>query len=455
MSDWQRHLEVEEDRHLSELFEFLRIPTVSALAEYAPDVRAGADWLSARMRAAGVPTVEVLETGGSPLVFGYWSAAHQQRTALIYGHYDVQPPDPLELWTTPPFEPTLRDGRLYARGAADDKSGVMIALTAVEALTHGGNAPPVNLIFFFEGEEEIGSPNLAPFVHAERERLACNMVLSADGGMYGPDQPSLTVSTKGLAGCALTLRTARTDMHSGKYGAIVPNAIQSIVQLAASLHAGDGRVAVDGFYDDVRPLSLEDRDQIAAVPFDEAELRADTGIEALWGEPHYTPQERGGSRPTLDFNGIWGGFQGEGAKTVTPSEAHLKITCRLVPDQTPDKVLTAIERHIERNAPIGARVSVERLPGSALPFAIPLDHVGLQTARGVLRDEYGVEPLVVREGGTLPVAETFQRELGADMVFFAFSAPGSQAHAPNEWFRLEDFRRGRRAWARLLTALAH
>ena len=454
MSDWRQYLEAQEERHLSELFDLLRIPSVSALPEHRDDVRRGAAWLASRLRAAAVPAVEILETGGSPLVYGRCQVGAEQPTALIYGHYDVQPPDPLGLWTTPPFEPTLREDRYYARGSADDKSGVMIAITAVEALTSGGDAPPINLIFFFEGEEEIGSPNLAKFVHTERERLACDLVISADGGMYGPEQPSLTISTKGLAGCAVTLRTANTDMHSGKYGAIVPNAVQALARLAATFHTEDGRVAVDGFNDDVRPLSADDRANIAAVPFDEVALRAETGIEALWGEPSFTPLERAGSRPTLDFNGIWGGFQGEGAKTVTPSEAHLKISCRLVPNQDPERILDAIEQHVERYRPIGARVDVDRLPGSARPFEIPLGHVGLETARNVLRAEYGVEPLVVREGGTLPVAEIFQRELGADMVFFAFSVPGSHAHAPNEWFRLEDFRRGRRAWAQLLIALA-
>ena len=451
---WATYLAQHEARHLDELVTFLRIPSVSALPTHRADVETAATWVADRLRSAGVPNVEIIPTGGHPLVYGRWHVADDRPTALIYAHYDVQPPDPLDLWESPPFAPVIRDGRLYARGAADDKAGLVIAITAVEALARAQGGPPINLVFFFEGEEEIGSPNLPALVRAERERLACDAVVSADGSMYGPDAPSLTVSTKGLAGCQVDLRTADTDLHSGEYGAAVPNAVQAMAQLAASFHTPEGRVAVAGFYDRVRELPAEERAEIAAVPFDEAAFLQGTGATALWGEPGYSPLERRWARPTLDLNGLWGGFQGAGAKTVTPCEAHVKITCRLVPDQEPAEIVALLEQHVAEHCPPGAQATVTPLPGAARPFAIRRDNPALLAAASVLRELFAKEPLITRSGGTLPVAEVFQQELGADMVFFAWSMPDCNAHAPNEWFRLEDFERGRRAYCAYLTALA-
>lgn len=451
---WESYLAEHESRHLDELFELLRIPSVSALPQHHDDIRVAATWVAERLRRAGVPDVEILATDQHPLVLGRWQVDPGQPTALIYAHYDVQPPDPLDLWETPPFEPTVRDGKIYARGSGDDKAGLFTTIAAVEALAQTTGAPPVNLIFFFEGEEEIGSPSLAKLVHAERDRLACDTVLSADGGMAGPDQPSLAVSTKGLAGCQIDLRTARTDLHSGEYGAAVPNAVQTIARLVASLHDDEGRVAVAGFYDAVRPPTDAERADIASVPFDDAAFTTEVGTKARWGEPGWSTLERRWLRPTIDLNGIWGGFQGDGAKTVTPCEAHAKITCRLVPDQDPAKIVDLLRRHVERHAPRDVEVSVVALPGSARPFAIRRDDPSLLAAGRVLTEMYSKEPLIVRTGGTLPVAEIFQRELGAEMVFFAFSQIDSGAHAPNEWFRIEDFRRGTWGYCALLTELA-
>ena len=447
------YLERNADRHVAELRAFLSIPSVSALAAHRPDVLAAADWLADRLRAIGVPEVALLPTGAGPVVTGHWSVPGQP-TALIYGHYDVQPADPLDLWETSPFAPTLRDGRLFARGASDDKGALLAALNGIEALIKTDGAPPIGLAFFLEGEEEIGSPSLPDLVHAERERLACDFVVSADGGMYGREMPSLTVATKGLAGCQIDLRTAATDLHSGQFGAAVPNAARSISQLVASLHDADGRVAVAGFYDRVRDLTAEERAEIAAVPFDEAAYLAGIGAPAAWGEPGFSPLERAFARPTLDVNGIWSGFQGEGAKTVTPASAHAKLTCRLVPDQDPDEILDLIERHVAGHQPTGAEARIVRHPGSARPFAIRRDHPALVTAGATLRDLYGRDPLVIRLGGTLPVAEIFQRELGADMVFFAWEMPDTQLHAPNEFIALSDFRLSARAYAAYLPALA-
>lgn len=452
---WDSYLSENEQRHLDELYDFLRIPSVSALPTHHPDVHAAVVWVAARLRTAGVPDVEILpaEGLGHPLVLGQWRVGDDRPTALIYAHYDVQPPDPLDLWETPPFEPTVRDGRIYARGAADDKAGLFLTIAAIEALANTQGDPPVNLLFFFEGEEEIGSPSLSTRIHDLKDRLACDTVISADGGMFGPDTPSLELSAKGLAGCQLDVRTAKSDLHSGMYGAAVPNAAQVIASLVASFHTADGAVAVDGFYNAVRNPTPEERAEIAAVPFSEKAFSVEAGTTGRWGERDYSVNERRGMRPTLDINGIWGGFQGDGAKTVTPREAHAKITCRLVPDQDPEAVIRLLQRHVEAHTPPGVTATVTPQPGSARPFAIRRDDPALQVAGRVLQTIFDREPLYVRTGGTIPVAEIFQRELGADMVFFAWSQPESNVHAPNEWFRIEDFHRGTRAYCAYLTEL--
>src|SRR6185312_5450375 len=351
---WDNVLAETEASDLEALNEFLRIPSISALPQHDADVRRAAEWMAAKLREAGVPEVELLPTGRNPIIFGSWLVDDAQPTAMIYGHYDVQPPDPLDLWESPPFEPTVRDGKLYARGSTDDKGNAFATVNAVAALNATQGGPKINLKFFFEGEEEIGSPSLPKFVHEQRERLACDLVVSADGDMFEPDTPSLTLSSKGLAGCQINLRTADTDMHSGMYGAAMPNAVQHLVQLAATFHTPDNRVAIEGFYDNVHELTLQERADIAAVPFNEEAYRASVNAPALWGEKGYSPLERAWTRPTLDMNGIWGGFQGAGNKTVTPCEAHLKITCRLVPDQDPSEILDLIERHVQKHCPPSA-----------------------------------------------------------------------------------------------------
>jgi len=449
-----QYLRDHEGEHLDQLKELLRIPSVSALPQHRDDVLRAAEWVAGHLRAIGVPDVALLPTAGNPVVFGAWIVDPSKPTAMVYGHYDVQPPDPLDLWLTPPFEPTERDGKLYARGASDDKGNLFVALKGLEAVVATQGRPPVNLKFFFEGEEEVGSPSLPVFVHAERERLACDFIISADGSMFAPDRPSLTLASKGLAACQINVRTASGDMHSGQFGAAVPNAVQAIIQLAASFHTPDGRVAVEGFYDTVRDLTPEDRAELAAVPLDEEEYRQRVGARALWGEPGYRAIERTSARPTLDLNGVWGGFQGAGIKTVTPAEAHVKVTCRLVPEQEPGQILELIERHVARHCPPTATCTVDRFAGSARPFKISREHPALQKANVVLGDLYDRDPLMVRLGGTLPVADIFQRELGADIIFFAWGMPDSQVHAPNESFRLDSFRQAPRAWCAYLDALA-
>jgi acetylornithine deacetylase/succinyl-diaminopimelate desuccinylase-like protein len=441
-------------RQLEELRAFLRIPSVSSLPEHRDDVRRAAEWLADQLRGLGAQGVELLPTAGNPVVYGEWPAPEGAPTALLYGHYDVQPPDPLDLWESPPFEPAVRDGKLYARGASDDKGNLFAPLKAIEALRATQGQVPIGLKCIFEGEEEIGSPSLPAFVRDNAAHLAADFALCADGGMYGPDTPSLTLATKGVCACQLDLRTAKTDLHSGAHGAAAPNAVEALARLVTTLHDDAGRVTVAGFYDSVRELTAEEREQMARVPFDEEEYRRGLGVPALWGEPEYTVTERRWARPTLDLNGIWGGFTGVGLKTVTPCEAHAKITCRLVPNQEPAQILDLIEAHAREHCPPGATVTLRRFPGAARPFAVRPDHPALKAAGRVLADLYGKEPLLVRMGGTLPLAATLQEELGIDMIFFSWGMPDSNVHAPNESLRLTSFADSRRAYCRLLPELA-
>jgi acetylornithine deacetylase/succinyl-diaminopimelate desuccinylase-like protein len=453
-TSWKGLLEEREEAHLDELLALLRIPSVSTDPDRAIDVRATADIVRQRLLKAGVPTVDIVDTPLHPVVIGEWLVDESKPTVLIYGHYDVQPEEPIDLWETPAFEPTIRDGRIYARGSSDMKGNLLTAVQGVEALaeSHGGQ-PPVNVKFIFEGEEEIGSPNFREVVRANKDRLAADAVLSADGGQFGPDTPSLTASLKGLGGCQVNLRTANTDLHSGMFGAKVPNAVQAVVQLAATFHDKDGRIAIDGFYDNVVDLTDDERAEIALVAEDEGALKEQLGIDSLWGEPGWTSREREWGRPTLDLNGIWGGFQGQGIKTVTPSEAHLKITCRLVPNQTPESVVEMIRQHVERNRPPGSTVEVVALPGSATPSSVDRNNPVHKAAEKVLTELFGTPPVITRAGGTIPATGIFQDELGIDTVNYAWSVPGSGAHAPNEWYRIEDFMRGRQGYAALLDYL--
>jgi acetylornithine deacetylase/succinyl-diaminopimelate desuccinylase-like protein len=451
---WKSLLDARREQHLDELLALLRIPSVSTDPAHRDDVRTTAGVVGDRLAAAGVPVVDIIETPLHPVVLGEWHVGDDMPTVLIYGHYDVQPETPVELWESPAFEPTIRDGKIYARGSSDMKGNLLTAIQGVEAVAEAnGGQPPVNVKFLFEGEEEIGSPNLREVVRQHRARLAADAVISADGGQFGPETPSLTVALKGLGGCQVNLRTANTDLHSGMFGAKVPNAVQAMVHLAASFHNQDGRIAIEGFYDNVVDLTAAERAEIALLAEDEEALKAQLGIDALWGEPGWTAREREWGRPTLDLNGIWGGFQGDGIKTVTPSEAHLKITCRLVPNQTPDGVVDLIRAHVEAHRPPGATVEVVRLPGSATPFAIDRDNAVHKAAEVVLTDLFGTAPVITRSGGTIPATGIFQDELGIDTVNYAWAMPGSGAHAPNEWYRVEDFERGRAGYAALIEYL--
>ncbi len=453
MSQWHAYLEKNRDRFLEELLDFLRIPSISSLPEHRSDVEKAAQWVAARMNAAGIESVEILPTGGHPVVYGDWLKAPDKPTVLIYGHFDTQPVDPLDLWETPPFEPSLRDGRIYARGASDDKGNMFLTIAACEAMLKTSGTLPVNIKFFFEGQEEIGSPQLPEFLAKNRDRLSCDLVLSGDGGQLKEDQPCLVMSTRGLCSVFLDVQGPGHDLHSGTYGGTVANPIHALAYILESLHYKDGRVAVKGFYDDVRPLSEEERNAIAGVPFDREAYLAGVGALELFGEPGFSTWERAWSRPTLEVNGIYGGFQGSGVKTVLPSTAHAKISCRLVADQDPESITRLVAEHIERTAPSGVRVTATRAENGAVPYRIPKDHTGLEVAASILEDLYGKPPLRVGMGGTIPVNGIFLRELKACTIVFAFGLPDERQHSPNEFFRLSSFERGQRAYAMILEKL--
>jgi|DewCreStandDraft_5_1066085.scaffolds.fasta_scaffold00086_49 acetylornithine deacetylase/succinyl-diaminopimelate desuccinylase-like protein len=453
MAGWQAYLAEHQARFVQELLEFLRIPSVSALPQHAADVQRAAEWAARRLTAAGLENARILPTGGHPVVYGDWLHAPGKATVLIYGHVDTQPADPLELWTTPPFEPAIRDGRVYARGASDNKGNILLAIAAVEALLQTAGALPVNVKFFIEGQEEIGSPQIPAFLAAHRDLFACDMVISTDSTQWAEDQPALWVGNRGLCALQIDVYGPASDLHSGVYGGAVQNPIHALVQVLASMRSPDGRILVEGFYDDVVPLSEADRALIAQVPFDEAAYKAQIGVEELFGEPGYSTYERLWARPTLEINGIWGGFQGEGIKTVLPREAHAKITCRLAANQDPDRVAEAIIAHVEKHRARGAKTVARRLPGSAKPYLMPVDHPGNRAAHAVLEELYGKPPLYVRTGATLPVSAMFLDILGAYTVSFGFGLEDEQFHAPNEFFRLASFERGQRAYCMLLERL--
>ena len=447
------HLRANHDRVFDKLVEFASIPSVSTDPAHAADIDRAARWVAAEVAAAGPFTMRTLPTHGNPVVYGEWLGAPGKPTVLVYGHYDVQPPDPLEKWHTAPWTPTVRDGRLYARGVSDDKGPMLIPIAVAEAFFATAGRLPINIKFMFEGEEEIGSRHLDAFVQQHKALLAADVVVSADGAMWRIDEPSLTVASRGLCGLELTLTAAAKDLHSGRHGGGVANPLHAMATLIASLHEPDGRVAVAGFYDEVRELSSAERAALAALPYDERAYLQQVGASSGFGEPGYTTLERQWTRPTLEVNGMWGGYQGPGQKTVIPSEAHAKITCRLVPDQDPHAVAAVVTRHLESHVPPGVRLSLSNADHGSRAAHIRPDHFALKAADAALQATYGVRPLVVRMGGTVPISELFQRHMGLDTVFFSFSTADEDFHAPNEFFRVHRLHEGLEAWARYWTIL--
>jgi acetylornithine deacetylase/succinyl-diaminopimelate desuccinylase-like protein len=454
MSNWESYLEQNKERFLEELFDFIRIPSISALPEHAKDVQQAGEWVAKRMTAAGIENVQILPTGGHPVVYGDWLHAPGKPTILIYGHFDVQPVDPLALWDNPPFEPTLKAGRLYARGATDDKGNMFIPILAVEALLKSEGAAPVNLKFFFEGQEEIGSPQMREFMPHHTELFACDLAVSADGGQWSETEPAILLSLRGVCGIQIDIKGAKTDLHSGLYGGAIQNPIHALVRLLDSMRSPDGKILIDGFFENVVEYSAEESAEIARVPFAETEYLDKLGLNALFGEPGFTTHERSWIRPTLEINGIWGGFQGDGIKTVLPNQAHAKITCRLVANQQPQEIIDKLAAHVEKHAPPGVEVSLTPLTIFGKPYNMPQNHPGNEAARAIHEELYGQKPYYIRAGGSIPMCGLFLDYLDVYTVNFAFGLEDEGAHAPNEFYRLSSFYRGQTAYCKLLHKLA-
>ncbi len=390
------------------------------------------------MRSIGLQRVEVLPTQGHPVVYGEWLGAPGKPTVLIYGHYDVQPPEPLELWTSPPYQATVRDGNLYARGASDDKGQFFVHLKGIEAFLQNGGTLPVNVKMILEGEEEIGSEHLPAFLQERKELLASDLVLISDTSMFARGVPSICYSLRGLAYMQVDLVGPNRDLHSGSFGGSVHNPIQALAEMIAGLHDANGKVTIPGFYKDVRPLSKKERAAFKKLPWSDRKYAKDLGVKQLYGEKGYTSLERLWARPTLECNGIWGGFTGEGAKTVLPSKASAKISMRIVADQSSKKIATLFEKHIKKIAPRTVTVTVRNLHGGE-PAITPIDSPGVQAAVVALEKGFGKKPLYQREGGSIPIVVQFKELLGLDSVLLGFGLPDENAHAPDEFLSLDNF----------------
>jgi len=441
------YLDRTREQRLESFKALLRIPSISGIPAHAPDCRAAAEFVAADMRSVGLEHVDVSDTGGHPVVYGDWLGTPGMPTVLVYGHYDVQPVDPLDLWESPPFEPVVRDGRMLARGSSDDKSQIHMHLRAIEALLATDCKLPVNVKVIFEGEEESSSIHLDAWLEANRDRLQADFAVISDTSFFEGNLPSITVSLRGLTYFQLDVFGSPLDLHSGGYGGAVDNPINVLCQIVAALKRPDGRVNVRGFYDDVVEPSPLEREALARLPFDEDAYRESIGVPALIGEPGYTVLERLGMRPTLDVNGIWGGFEGEGPKTIIPAHAHAKISCRLVADQDPEKVFQLVAARIAEITPKTVRYSIQRL-GDGRPSVVPIDHPATQAAARALTASFGSEPLYTREGGSVPVCASFESILGLQTVLLGFAPPDGQFHAPNEWMSMANYETGIRAIAR-------
>jgi acetylornithine deacetylase/succinyl-diaminopimelate desuccinylase-like protein len=435
------------ERIRDELHDFLRIPSVSARSEHNADTARAADWLARALQTIGLDA-SIHPTEGHPVVLGEWrKAGADAPTILVYGHYDVQPAEPLDLWESPPFEPTVRDGKLYARGSVDDKGQLYLHVKALEAHLAVRGRLPVNVIVLAEGEEEIGSEHLAEFVERNAARLACDAVVISDSAMFAPGLPSILSSLRGLAYFQIDVQGPAVDLHSGSYGGAVVNPAMALARILATMHDADGHIAIDGFYDDVRDWGDAARDQIRTLPFDDEHFRAETGASALGGERGFSTLERIWTRPTCEVNGLLSGYTGEGAKTVLPSKAMAKVSCRLVPDQSPERVQELMRAHVERVAPAGVTATVQHLHGGR-PWRAELSGKVFDAARQALKEAFDREPVITGEGGSIPVVGDFQRILGAPVLLMGFGLPGENAHAPNEWISVENFEKGMEAVAR-------
>lgn len=440
MQKIKEYVNENKERFLEELFELLRFPSVSADPKYAGDVRKAAEFVAQKLRDAGADQVEICETAGHPIVYGEKIIDPSKPTVLVYGHYDVQPADPLELWHTPPFEPTVRDGKIYARGACDDKGQFYMHVKAFELMLNQGTLP-TNIKFMIEGEEEVGSENLGVFVKNNKDRLKADVVLVSDTAMISLENPSLETGLRGLSYLEVEVVGPNRDLHSGVYGGAVANPATILAKMIASLHDENNHIAIPGFYDDVLELTEAERKALNEAPYDEEEYKKDLGVDALWGEKGYTTLERTGIRPTLEVNGIWGGYIGEGAKTVLPSKANAKISMRLVPNQSSDKITQLFSDHFNQIAPDYVKVTVKPHHGGE-PVVTPTDGIAYQAAEKAMEESFGKKPIPTRGGGSIPIVALFEKELGLKTVLLGFGLDSDNLHSPNEKYDIANYYKG-------------
>jgi acetylornithine deacetylase/succinyl-diaminopimelate desuccinylase-like protein len=454
MNDVLDFININRDRYVDELKDYLAIPSVSALPQHAGDVRRAADWTAEALRGAGLQNVRVIDTPGHPVVLGEWLGAPAKPTILYYGHYDVQPVDPVDLWTTPPFEATVRDGEIYARGAADDKGQVFMHIKAIEAFIKKTGGLPVNMKVLIEGEEEVGSVHLDEFIQAHKRELAADVVVISDSPMFDRGVPSICYGLRGLAYFQLDIRGTRSDLHSGSFGGAVANPAFVLAQVLAQMKDRGGHVKIPGFYDDVRPLSDEERAEWKKLPFNETRYRKGLGAPRLFGEKGYSTLERVWARPTFEVNGLLSGFTGDGAKTVLPAVAMAKVSMRLVPDQAPDTIADLFERYVKKICPTTVQLTVTRMHGGK-PWMTEFDNKYVRAAGRAIEQGFGQRPVFNREGGSIPVVSTFQEELGVPSVLFGVGLPDENAHAPDEKLDLGNFHNGIIASAYLYREIAN
>lgn len=442
MTELLNYIDTNRNRFIEEMKDFLSIPSISNNEEYKNDMRKCAEWVENHYRQIGLENVKIFETAGHPIVYSDWlNAGKNKPTILIYGHYDVQPVDPVELWTNPPFEPVIKNNIIYARGATDDKGQLFIHLKAVETYLRITKSLPVNVKIILEGEEEIGSPNLSHFLKNNEELLKCDYIIISDTSMFTDDLPSICYALRGLAYMEIIVTGPNRDLHSGSFGGGVQNPINALSEIITKLKDDKGKILIDGFYDDVIPLSKKEREEYAKLPYNEKKFKEDLGVEELYGEQGYTTLERISGRPTLDCNGIWGGFQGKGAKTVLPSVAGAKISMRLVPNQKPEKIEKLFVEFVKKISPKTVKVEVTGLHGGN-PSMTPIDSPAINAALIALKLGFGKDPVFMREGGSIPIISTFKEILGADSVLLGFGLPNENAHSPDEHFNLDNFYRG-------------
>jgi acetylornithine deacetylase/succinyl-diaminopimelate desuccinylase-like protein len=437
---WKDYQQKNKDRFLNELLELLRIPSVSARSEHKADMVKCAEAVKKRILEAGADKAEIFPTNGHPIVYGEKIIDPKKPTVLVYGHYDVQPVEPLNLWDSPPFDPVIKDGKIFARGSCDDKGQFYMHVKALETMVQT-NSLVTNIKFCIEGEEEVGSSNLADFVKGHKDLLKADVILISDTAMLSLENPSIDIGVRGLSYIEVEVTGPNRDLHSGVYGGAVANPITVLAKMIASLHDENNHITIPGFYDDVVVATAEERNKMAAAPYDEAAYKEDLGVKELWGEKGFTTNERTGIRPTLELNGIWGGYTSEGSKTVLPAKAFAKISARLVPNQDSNKITDLLINHLKKIAPTTVEVNATPHHGGE-PYMTPIDSKAYRAAAAAIKDTFGKDPIPVRGGGSIPICSLFEQELGIKIVFMGFGLDSDNLHSPNEKFNLDNYYKG-------------